>query len=546
MPRLPSLGDEKFWASVILGGTTALLSQVLPSNALSQLFQVLALALASLLAIIVSVGLLSVQIAANQFTPHIGRRFEERQFLTRTILLFGLAIASSLLSMLLVPLWKQGATVPSTIGVLVLSAGAVSFGAYSFLSLIDVKDDMLSYLNPEAVLDDLLDDVSFEAYQKFSEKFQDIGHTARSPVLEIFQIGQRAFEGNDNHTAINAIETLNQASQKIASEYGKLPEEERRDVTFQKRDLFDYWERLIDSAVSKGTDRTLYQIVLSLKEIAVLATEHGLTSIGTEAASTLKYLCEQTYEEDRLEKSYYARFNHVLDASLENGTPTIANQTVIYMGLFATRLANDIDPDEEFSWEESVVETLFGYFRDTWVKLFKTKSGQVESGEYRELHERFEREFGDYLTKHVTSDRSYPLNLASDLSEAGVAAAEHDEQWAVSRISRLFIEFWVIAEIGDWRVLNGLARIIDAGGREGVEDAFTQIEKYEFVSNEDIPIRRVGEAEQERNSEEQKVQLYENITRGLPRLNSIEGFRDEVKQFREEVEDRYQEVFEEA
>jgi hypothetical protein len=47
---------------------------------------------------------------------------------------------------------------------------------------------MLNYLNPESLLDELLNDVSFEEYQRFSEELVEEGHTARSPVLEIYQI----------------------------------------------------------------------------------------------------------------------------------------------------------------------------------------------------------------------------------------------------------------------------------------------------------------------------------------------------------------------
>ena len=79
-------------ASLLTGVLSSSLLLILPAGPLSSLFQVLALAQASLSAIIISVGLLSVQIAANQFTPLIGRRFEEDEFLTSAILRYRLSL----------------------------------------------------------------------------------------------------------------------------------------------------------------------------------------------------------------------------------------------------------------------------------------------------------------------------------------------------------------------------------------------------------------------------------------------------------------------
>lgn len=74
---LPDFPRFNLGVSLLIGLLSSGLLLILPAESLSSLFQVLALAQASLLAIIVSVGLLSVQIAANQFTPLIGRRFLE-------------------------------------------------------------------------------------------------------------------------------------------------------------------------------------------------------------------------------------------------------------------------------------------------------------------------------------------------------------------------------------------------------------------------------------------------------------------------------------
>ncbi|MGZ0746520.1 hypothetical protein [Haloparvum sp. AD34] len=521
---------------------------ILPADSLSSLFQVLALAQASLLAIIVSVGLLSVQIAANQFTPLVGRRFEEDEFLTSTILRFGVSIALALIAMLLIPeLYPLAGRLP-LFGLVLLVTTGIGGAAFSFLSVIDVKDDMLNYLNPESLLDYLLENASFEAYRRFSEELLEDGHTARSPVLEIFQIGQRSLEDNDNHTAIYAIHTLSEASKKILVDYSELDEEDRKEVRLQQKDLFGYWERIIDSAVERGTDKTLYQIVLSQKEIATTAAENGESSIGTEAAKTLQYLCEQTHENDRLEKSHYSRFNHMLESSIEHDTPEIANSTVVYMEYLALELTTNIDNDgERRTEEERVVDTLFAYIRDAWSKLLEEKNGEIEQGDYRELYDRFETEVGHYLFTCWAYDRPYPSNLESDLANIAVTAAENGEHWAVSRLTRMIIELWVVAERRENLRVNGLARVIDSGGREGVEDAFEHVLSYDYVDEDDLggPVF-IGEDGWEEKRNQRSSILYENVIEPTPRLSSIPDFKEQVSELRERINDRYEGYFAES
>ena len=545
------LGDyPRFHLSIglLIGVLASGLLFLLPAESFSLLFQVLALAQASLLAIIVSVGLLSVQIAANQFTPLIGRRFEEDEFLTGTILLFGGSIALDLVAMLVIPVLNPLAGPLPTIVLFALVIGGVSTATLSFLSLIDIKDAMLDYLNPETLLDDLVRDVSFEAYRDFSEERQENGHTARSPVLEIFQIGQRAFDDNDNHTAIYALHTLSEASQKILSEYGELGEEERQEVNFYRRDVFDYWERLIDSAVEQGTDKTLFQIARHQKNIATVAAENGLVSLGTEAAGTLQYLCEQAYDNERLERPYYTHFKPIIEVSIEQDTPGIANSTVIFVKHLAFTLTTEIEPEEErrSSEELRIIDTLFAHIRDTWSMLFQEKSGQIKQGDFRDIHNRFENEVSHYIATCSVGNRPYPSNLEQDLVAIAESAAENDEQWAVSRLTRMIIELWVVTGRQENRSVNRLARVIDSGGQEGVEEAFEYVLSYDYVEDEDLEPVVFGEDGWKEKMDYRDSKIYNNVIEDIIRLNSVPDFKEQVDEMKEQVEHRYRKHFDES
>lgn len=541
--RVPSVENRHVGIALVTGITAAMASFYLPGERLSQLFQTLVVAEASLLAIIVSVGLLSIQIAATQFTPLIGRRLKEKQFLTDILHLFGISISLALIGMVLAPPLTSIVNPLSNFLVGTLTFFGVGSATVSFFSLIKTKNEVLEYLDPKPVLDELLDHVSFERYRRFSEQSVDEeSPPPRSPVLEIFQIGQRALEENDGDTAVYAIYTLNRASNKIMHEFGTTPEKERKEIYFQHQDLFRHWERLVDAAVEHGTDTPLYRIATSQKEIAVLAAEKGLEGIGSEAAGTLKYVCKKSYREGRLEKSYYHRFQPILEKSIEYEATNIAEYTIFSMKLLMFDLAKNVRPEvDNRSIESRVIEGLFAYYRDSWSKLLKDKCREIEKGELRKIHDGFESDIGHYIWTCWAHDSPYPRKLESNLVSVATSAAENDEQWAVCRLTRMLVELFVITEIGESEVVRGIIRIMNSNGRKGVEEAFDHILGFEFTPDSELELVRVSEKGLVEKIEGRDEKLYQNVIANLPRLNSIEGFEQEVQRLREAVESKSEE-----
>lgn len=214
----------------------------------------------------------------------------------------------------------------------------------------------------------------------------------------------------------------------------------------------------------------------------------------------------------------------------------------------ALTLTTDINVDDERKTEgERVVDTLFAYIRDAWSKMLEEKSGEIEQGDYRELYNRFETEVGHYLFTCWAYDRPYPSNLESGLANVAVTAAKNGEQWAVSRLTRMIIELWVVAGRQDNLRVNGLARVIASGGQEGVEDAFEHILSYDHVDEDDLggPVS-IGEDSWEEKMNQRNSNLYDNVIEHVPRLNSIPDFKEQVSELRKQVNDRYEGYFAES
>lgn len=535
----PSINRFQSLASILFGLSSGIGSYYVDQNVLSQLFETLAVAEASLLAIIVSVGLLSVQISATRYTPLIGRRFMEQQFLSGTILLFGIAISISLLSMILIP------TVATTyligeVAVAVFTFIGVGVATVAFSSLLSTKDHALEYLDPRTLLEDLENDVSFEDYRSFSEQSPEIDEKPqRSPVLEIFQIGQTAFEDKDGDTALQAIHSLYSATMKILREYADIdPAERRQNIQFRQQDLFSYWKRLIDAAVDHGPDTPLHRIRKSQREIGIFAAKNGIQSSGREAAKTLQYLSEETFEADRLEKGYYADFSSILQAGIENEADRMVGSTITYMQHFAFTLRKELGSEFDLYTEAGMaLDTIFATYRDNWKHVFAESSSNMGDGPYRKMYKAFEENISHYLTTSWLHDLAYPPDIESDIAAVAVTAAEHNQQWAVSRLTRMLIELWVIVGHDKKLYYNDLARIMDAGGSEGVEDAFEAIRQYPDGTFESIIAGFDGYQPQADRS------LATSVLDNLQRRDNKSLFIDEVNQLQDKAQSRYENKF---
>jgi uncharacterized membrane protein len=93
--------------SVALGVLVAGICLKLGIKANSEVFQALIISQASVLGIVISFGILSIQISTKEYTPLITRIFQEDHFLSNKIWLFGISIFLSLLFLLLTPIFTN-------------------------------------------------------------------------------------------------------------------------------------------------------------------------------------------------------------------------------------------------------------------------------------------------------------------------------------------------------------------------------------------------------------------------------------------------------
>lgn len=529
---------EENWMSLVVAVVIAISGAVLTYfvSYPADLFRVLVISQASVLAIVVSVGLISVQVSANRFTPRIARLFQRDGFLNNVITLFGMSI---LVDIALIVLFND---VTHAIGRSLMAGTAFLFAAGSFLSIYRVKDEMLELMNPDPLLDNLVESLTLEDYVAYSEKLQDDGHTAQNPMLEPFQIAVAALKDEDNHTAIQAIDALRRANLKLVEAYGSLDEDERDSTAFRYQEWFDYWNRISDVAVEHGTQKTITQIVDALEEVSITSMEHDTNQIGSNACKSLLHLCRRCHAEQRLRKKCYHSFKNVIETGIDMDNMSVPRSAGIYTFILVRHLTGNLDWNQS---DHAKVQQILYYFRDGMIKLLE--DNDELNDDQRDLYELLEEHLGEYSQLHMWADEDDLEHLPSVykyLEPVGKTAVKQDADWAVERTARLMIEIhvqWVEAEADSKRSADHPLMIIMLdGGKDEVENAFEHV--LSFQQQETPASRAIKAVKQAVGApiDDTPNEHYESIMKNTTALNYLNAYPRAVKDLRDAARERYE------
>lgn len=502
--------------------------------------QTLAVAQASLLGIVVSVGLLSIQISANQFTPLIARLYEEESFLSPIILFFGSSILYDLLGILAIP-WIQSAQWATSqlqvkmIISLILSLG-IGIALLSFTYIFTTKDMVLRYLNPEPLLNRLTQRVTLEDYIEYHELTKTDKTLRRNPVLEIYEIGRKALEENDNHTARIAVQSLNEATHKILTEYNEFDDSEEIEVRLRFKELFEYWELLSDAAIKKGLDSTIEVLSSGLAERSIEAAENNFLEVTSVSLAALETLYQKSLEEKRLEKVYNNGFSRVIEKCIEGENWEIASLVISYEFRFLRKVFKE-QSKEEVTYADLVHQQILASVRENWSRILDLDSEAFDTGGKRDLHCKYKDHtvslLGLYLGIQEEGIEASAHELEGVIESIAKTAAQQELQKEVKNLTRLLIEFHIFT--GRESDLTGakIARIRQSGGDKGVERAFNQILEYEYRTEEELE-REKDEIALKGVMPTINDQAYPNQISGQPKLNTVNGFRTVVETLRKQ------------
>lgn len=452
-------------AAVLVG----VVSVVPPSFPAQELFETLVIAQASLLAIVISVSMMSMQVSTNRFAPQLSRLYRESSF-NAIIWRFGLSILLNLALFALPTPWVGRVPVRAVVVGLV-----VGVASWAFVALLDIEDRLLVFLNPDPVLSSLVDSVSFERYHDFSVERREEGQVARNPILEIFQMAQTSLEQRDNYSALRAVDALEEATEQLLAGYAALSEERQQETARDIHKLFDYWNRVADLAIERGADDVLHAIVEAEGAIGREAIDLDLSTAATGAVDAVFHFCAVALANNRLEARYHAILGDLLSASLEEGMLAVAEGAVTDL----SRLSQLVDRrEDDLLVADDDRITPHEEFFDNWAYFLKVHHSRLETDQCRSLYSHFEDEYRSIREESISDDRVGNLTrvVGPGFRELGVAAASGDVQWAVSRTTEQLLELAILTGRTSTASIKDIERIVEAGGDDGVRDAIQRLQ----------------------------------------------------------------------
>jgi hypothetical protein len=461
-------------AAALVTGLASTVPSTFPAQAL---FQTLVIAQASLLAIVVSVSMMSMQVSTNRFAPQLSQLYRESGF-NAIIARFGLSILLDL-SLFALPVGWLG-LVP--VRVLVV-ATVVGVASWAFVSLLEIEERLLVFLNPDPVLDSLVASVSFDRYHAFSVDRHEEGRVARNPILELYQVAQTSLEQNDNYSALRAVDALDEATEQLLSEYASLSTARREETAPSVHKLFDYWNRIADAAVERGADDVLHAVVEAEAEIGREAVDLGLTAAAVGAVDAVYHFCAVTLANNRLETQYHGTLSDLLGASLEASELDVARRAVTDLARLS-RLVDRREDDLLVAADERI--TPHEAFFENWAYFLREHQSQLSTERCRSLHAHYEQEYQSIYEEAIADGRvgAFGTVATPGLRAVARAAAEREVQWVVSRGTEHLLALGVRTDTAVDSRVPALERVVEAGGAAGVADAIRRLRDRTFDDRE--------------------------------------------------------------
>lgn len=461
-------------AAALVTGVASAVPSMFPAQ---PLFQTLVIAQASLLAIVVSVSMMSMQVSTNRFAPQLSQLYRESGF-NAIIARFGLSILLDLSLFALPAGWIDRVLVR-----VLIVATVVGVASWAFVSLLEIEERLLVFLNPDPVLDSLVASVSFERYHAFSVDRHEEGRVARNPILELYQVVQTSLEQNDNYSALRGVDALDEATERLLSEYASLSAAGRAETASSVHKLFDYWNRIADAAVERGADDVLHAVVEAEAEVGREAVDLGLTAAAVGAVDAVYHFCAVTLANNRLEPQYHGTLSDLLRASLEAGELDVARRAVTDLARLS-KLVDRREDDLLVAADERI--TPHNEFFENWAYFLREHQSQLSSERCRSLHVHFEREYQSLYEEAMTDGRvgAFGEVATPGLRSVPLAGAEGEVQWVVSRATEHLLDLSVHTDTAADSLVRDLERVVGAGGAAGVADAIRRLRDRTFDGSE--------------------------------------------------------------
>lgn len=549
---------------VLIGAGFGLSSfAISPGGASLRLFlNGLATAQASLIAIVFAVTILAIQLTANRYTMRIGPIFYRHPVFQITLFAFLLSIGVDLGLLFL----QENSTAPLYRSVLYGAVGLAAGNAWLFVLYIRTS---ITLNTPEGIITAIGEEITpgrFFAQLQDSESPTSPSH----PLLPIYSVARRAIDDEEFETAQAAIEHYGQLAADILAEgmdndvFASLPQDVRRKAL---EDMFD--RHLPDLALraEEIDESTLVSAAIELQG------DLGKTGLGTEfylvTEPAFRGLVDLSridapvdMEHYRIHPGVWRELGGILVAAAEYPAPRAVDHLIVNMnGLVNRQLGYDFRFDihpriitdylndlqavqsaiiEEYS--EELTESDFDWFEGfdqggeeaSVVALLRCRDHLFEiSGKVLQLLDESER----YPVTDGTFRRMWQ-ELAIEAIDAGLP--EYGQTLCEAMIELAYIQplrserdhhFWT----------SPLAKVMAESDPDVVQAAFDRILQFEKLEHEqrdgDIAVWGIDDWD---------IRYHNHLDARFPPLNAHVKFPDRVVEIREHVQERYEELTEEA
>lgn len=277
----------------------------------------------TLLAIVISVFLLSIQVNASEFSPLILEQISGSNSLTVLILVY---LGSILVDILyVVSLTANFLVLPTSLN---LSLGIpVGLSVICFLTLIPVHKEMVDLVSPERVLKTAESNAVREKHppdkEKYFENYPRISPPNRTPLLSIEQVLITSDKGGDEFTVRKSIFHMYRAINSIIDDLDSSEDPDELDG------LFEYWKSSIEIGKKGGDDR-LKMLISAHYNIIESLVSTGHVNKADNQLNELHDIYEEAISRSLFSNKLFHPLQYILETAIEN------NSTGFIESIFST------------------------------------------------------------------------------------------------------------------------------------------------------------------------------------------------------------------
>ena len=486
--------------SAVVGIVIFIFSLVLENIPFLSVLEILILGSATILAIVVSVGLLSVQLAATEYTPLVVRSKSSYSYILTYFWRFIFAIVVGLISYLLI----SSSFPPIAEYVFLLEFGPpVLFGitvgtvAYATISIKDLYNETLSAIDRKQILERVSSDISIKDISKYIAEKRREDSAVSHPFIIIYTMGKKSIEEEDTHASKEIISQLTTTTKKIISEIDS--EEQYRLVEEEGlADLFDFWRDIGALAVENEMRAVAEYWIDSFSSVLESCFEHAPTTVVVQSLSTYEEVVERKISAMGLSDDPADSFG-LLQQSLTSNRLDVQD-SVLSVGETLIRSAIETNHNR---FSEEVGKILDEYF-ESWENFV---SSDMTRSEKEEMSERYSETlsevidlFSNPLEMHNIELMGSHSYLVEQLEEIGKTAANNDSPESVRMVVSIIVDLYlstrnpkrtgaITNKVSKERYAEVISSIANEGRDNAVDEVFTkfsslpEIDMSEYDSN---------------------------------------------------------------